>query len=189
MTSDESEFNTALNRGRVYDCAAQLRTAPQGTPITDATGRHWIRGFNDPTERRWRRRKAPRLIWVGIGGDQDRCPSSEIPLPARHTTTEAFWALDGLPTTLLETSQTPFSIGAIAGGWVGGTVDSAQWDQANTATRDYWLGLGLSPVPAIPVAGGSVGGTPAASLWDTTHARSRNVWADTGESNTDRLGI
>ncbi len=84
MTSYESDFDAVLNRGRVYGSAEQLRATTEGTPIADAEGRHWIRGFNDPAERRWRRRKAPRLIWVEIGGDHRRCPSSEIPLP-RHT--------------------------------------------------------------------------------------------------------
>lgn len=101
MTSYESDFDAALNRGRVYDSAEQLRATPEGTPIADAEGRHWIRGFNDPAERRWRRRKAPRLIWVEIGGDHRRCPSSEIPLPATHAATEDFW-----PTTLVEGSGT-----------------------------------------------------------------------------------
>ncbi|MFC8935700.1 hypothetical protein ACFT1A_26780 [Rhodococcus sp. NPDC057135] len=115
MASYESDFARALNRGRVYDSAEQLRATPEGTPITDAQGRHWIRGFNDPAERRWRRRKAPRLIWVGIGGDHDRCPSSEIPLPATHAAIEDFWS-----TTLVEGSVPAVSIGAIAGGCVGG---------------------------------------------------------------------
>lgn len=138
MASNENDFNAALNRGRVYDSAAQLRTAPQGTPITDAIGRPWIRGFNDPTERRWRRRKAPRLIWVGIGIDHGRCPSSEIPLPARHTTTEDFWVRDGLPTTLLEGTLTPFPVGAITGGCVGGAPAVSLRTAAEARTRGTW---------------------------------------------------
>lgn len=109
MTSDEKGFDAVLNRGRVYDNAAQLRAIPVGTPITDAQGQHWIRGFNDPAERRRRRRQAPRLIWVEIGGDHDWRPSSESPLPARRAVIEDFW-----PTTLVEGSGTPVSIGAIA---------------------------------------------------------------------------
>ena len=102
MTSYESDFARALNRGRVYDSAEQLRATAEGTPITDAQGRHSIRGFNDPAERRWRHRKAPRLIWVEIGGAHDRRTSSEIPLPARHAATEDFWS-----TTPVEGSVTP----------------------------------------------------------------------------------
>lgn len=92
MASCESDFDAAVNRGRVYDSAEQLRATPEVTPITDAQGRHWIRGFNDPAERRWRRRKAPRLIWVEIGGNHRRCPSSEIPLPATYAATEDLWS-------------------------------------------------------------------------------------------------
>ena len=115
MTSCESDFAQVFNRGRVFGSAEQLRATPEGTPIPDSEGRHWIRGFNDPAERRWRRRKAPRLIWVGIGDDHDHRPSSEIPLPARHATTEDFW-----PTILVEGSVISVSIGPIAGGCVGG---------------------------------------------------------------------
>lgn len=39
MASYESDFARALNRGRVYDSAGQLRVTPEGTPITDAQGR------------------------------------------------------------------------------------------------------------------------------------------------------
>jgi hypothetical protein len=62
MASYESDFDASLGRGRVYDSAEQPRVTPEGTPITDAQGQHWIRGFNDLAERRWRRRKGPRLI-------------------------------------------------------------------------------------------------------------------------------
>lgn len=48
MASDESDFARALNRGHVYGSAEQLRATSEGTPITDAQGRHLIRGFNDP---------------------------------------------------------------------------------------------------------------------------------------------
>ncbi|MFF1555783.1 hypothetical protein ACFVX3_32705 [Rhodococcus erythropolis] len=34
--SYESDFDAALNRGRVYGSAEQLRATPEGTPITDA---------------------------------------------------------------------------------------------------------------------------------------------------------
>ena len=88
MARHEGDFARALNRGCVYDSAEQLRATPEGTPITDAPGQYWIRGFNGPAERRWRRRKAPRLIWVEIGGEHDRRPSFAIPLPARHAATE-----------------------------------------------------------------------------------------------------
>ena len=139
MAGYESDFDAALNRGRVYDSAEQLRATPEGTPITDAQGRHWIRGFNDPAERRWRRRKAPRLIWVEIGGDHRRCPSSEIPLPATHAATEDFW-----PTTLVEGSETPVSIGAIAGGCVGGNPGLSLWNGAEARARDLFSGAGKS---------------------------------------------
>lgn len=139
MASYESDFARALNRGRVYSSAEQLRATPEGTPITDAQGRHWIRGFNDPSERRWRRRKAPRLIWVGIGGAHDRCPSSEIPLPATYASTEDFW-----PTTLVEGSGTPISIGAIAGGCVGGNPGLSLWNEAEARSRDLYSGAGKS---------------------------------------------
>ena len=139
MASYESDFDAALNRGRVYDRAEQLRTTPEGTLITDAQGRHWIRGFNDPAERRWRRRKAPRLIWVEIGGEYDRCPSSEIPLPATYAATEDFW-----PTTLVEGSETPVSIGAIAGGCVGGNAGLSLWNGAEARARDLFSGAGKS---------------------------------------------
>lgn len=139
MTSYESDFDAALNRGRVCDSAEQLRATPEGTPIADAEGRHWIRGFNDPAERRWRRRKAPRLIWVEIGGDHRRCPSSEIPLPATHAATEDFW-----PTTLVEGSGTPVSIGAIAGGCVGGNPGLSLWNGAEALARDLFSGAGKS---------------------------------------------
>lgn len=166
MTDYETEFQTALNHGRIYATVAQLREAPEGTPITDSEGRHWIRGFNDATERRWRRRKAPRLIWVRISGDQARCPSSEIPLPARYTAIEDFWTVAGSP-TLVEGPPTPFPIGSIAGGCVGaivgGCVGGALWDEADVATRRYWLGLGLTPVPADSFVAGSVGDTPDVS--------------------------
>lgn len=137
MTSYESDFDAALNRGRVYDRAEQLRATSEGTPITDAEGRHWIRGFNDPAERRWRRRKAPRLIWVEIGGDHRRCPSSEIPLPATHAATEDFW-----PTTLVEGSGTPVSIVSIAGGCVGGNPGLSLWNGAEARARDLFSGAG-----------------------------------------------
>lgn len=133
MASYESDFDAALNRGRVYGSAEQLRATPEGTPITDAQGRHWIRGFNDPAERRWRRRKAPRLIWVGIGGAHDRCPSSEIPLPATYAAIEDFW--------------TPVSIGAIgaiAGGCVGGNPGLSLWNGAEARSRDLFSGAGKS---------------------------------------------
>lgn len=139
MTSYESDFDAALNRGRVYDSAEQLRATPEGTPIADAEGRHWIRGFNDPAERRWRRRKAPRLIWVEIGGDHGRCPSSEISLPATHTATEDFW-----PTTLVEGSGAPVSIGAIDGGCVGGNPGLSLWNGAEARARDLFSGAGKS---------------------------------------------
>lgn len=139
MTSYESDFDAALNRGRVYDSAEQLRATPEGTPIADAEGRHWIRGFNDPAERRRRRRKAPRLIWVEIGGDHRRCPSSEIPLPATHAATEDFW-----PTTLVEGSGTPVSIGAIAGGCIGGNPGLSLWNRAEALARDLLPGVGKS---------------------------------------------
>ncbi|MFI8664388.1 hypothetical protein ACIGKR_30670 [Rhodococcus qingshengii] len=139
MASYESDFGAALNRGRVYDSAEQLRATPEGTPITDAQGRHWIRGFNDPAERRWRRRRAPRLIWVGIGGAHVRCPSSEIPLPATYAATEDFW-----PTTLVEGSGTPVSIGAISGGCVGGNPGLSLWNGAEARARDLLPGAGKS---------------------------------------------
>ncbi|ROZ52763.1 hypothetical protein EEB12_28305 [Rhodococcus sp. WS1] len=139
MASYESDFDAALGRGRIYDSAEQLRATPEGTPITDAQGRHWIRGFNDPAERRWRRRKAPRLIWVGIGGHHDRCPSSEILLPATHASTEDFW-----PTTLVEGSGTPISIGSIAGGCVGGNPGLSLWNEAEARARDLFSGAGKS---------------------------------------------
>ncbi len=103
------------------------------------TARHWIRGFNDPAERRWRRRKAPRLIWVCIGGAHDRCLSSEIPLPATQAATEDFW-----PTTLVEGSGTPISIGAIAGGCVGGNPGLSLWNGAGALARDLFSGVGKS---------------------------------------------
>lgn len=130
MASYESDFARALNRGSVYDSAEQLCATPEGTPITDTQGRHWIRGFNDPAERRCRRRKAPRLIWVGIGGAHDRCPSSEIPLPATHAATEDFW-----PTALVEGSVPAVSIGSIgsiAGGCVGGNSGLSLGNEAET---------------------------------------------------------
>lgn len=139
MASYESDFARALNRGRVYDSAEQLRATAEGTPITDAQGRHWIRGFYDPAERRWRRRKAPRLIWVGIGGHHDRCPSSEIPLPATHAAIEDFWS-----TTLVEGSGTPISIGAIAGGCVGGNPGLSLWSGAEARSRDLFSSAGKS---------------------------------------------
>ena len=154
MTSDENEFDAALNRGRVYDNAAQLRAIAEGTPITDSEGRHWIRGFNDPAERRWRRRQAPRLIWVEIGGGHDRRPSSEIPLPARRAVIEDFW-----PTTLVEGSGIPMSIGAIAGGCVGGDPGLALW----TAVEN---GLGaLTPRSIESIPAGYVGGDPEFAFW------------------------
>lgn len=54
MTSYDSEFDALLGRGHVYDSAAHLRATPAGTPITDAEGGHWIYGYNDPAEPRWR---------------------------------------------------------------------------------------------------------------------------------------
>lgn len=155
MTDNENEFGTTLDLGRIYDTVDQLRTAREGTSIRDAKGRHWIRGFNDTTEHRWHRRKAPRLIWVGIGVDGDRCPSSEVPLPATQVAAQDFW-----PTTLVEGALPAATIGSIAGGCVGGAqnpvsigaaggghIDSALWDAADAATRRYWLDLGLTPVP------------------------------------------
>ncbi|MFI8664720.1 hypothetical protein ACIGKR_32370 [Rhodococcus qingshengii] len=142
MASYESDFARAFNRGHVYDSAEQLRATPEGTLNTDAQGRHWIRGFNDPAERRWRRRKAPRLIWVGIGGDHDRCPSSEIPLPTTHAAIEEFW-----PTTRAEGSVTPVSIGAIgaiAGGCVGGNPGLSLGNEAEARARDLFSGTGKS---------------------------------------------
>lgn len=139
MASYESDFARALNRWRVYDSAEQLRATPEGTPITDAQGWHWIRGFNDPAERRWRRRKAPRLIWVRIGGDHDRCPSSEIPLPATHAAIEDFWS-----TTLVEGSVPAVSIGSIAGGCVGGNPGFSLGNGAEARSRDLLPGAGKS---------------------------------------------
>lgn len=121
MTNYDSEFDALLGRGRVYDSAAQLRATPAGTPITDAEGGHWIRGYNDPAEPRWRRQAAPRLIWIGVGGGHDR-RQSEISLPAAHAATEDFW-----PTTLLEGPLTPVSIGSIPGGCVGGNPGLSVW--------------------------------------------------------------
>ncbi|WP_208722242.1 hypothetical protein [Rhodococcus qingshengii] len=135
MASYESDFDAALNRGRVYDSAEQLRATPEGTPITDAQGRHWIRGFNDPSERRWRRRKAPGLIWVGIGGAHDRCPSSEIPLPARRGHRRLLdHDLRGRPGDAV-------SIGAIAGGCVGGNPVSLGIDRSSTRVSALCLVL------------------------------------------------
>lgn len=155
MTDDNDEFGTARDLGRTYATVDQLRTAPEGTPIRDAKGRHWIRGFNDATEPRWHRRKAPRLIWLGIGVDGDRSPSSEVPLPATQVAAQDFW-----PTALVEGALPAATIGSIAGGSVGGAlnpvligaaaggqIDSALWDVADAATRRYWLDLGLTPVP------------------------------------------
>ncbi|KLN71635.1 hypothetical protein AS032_32230 [Rhodococcus qingshengii] len=109
---------------------------PAGTPMIDAEGGHWIRGYNDPAEPRWRRQAAPRLIWIGVGDGHDRCQSSEIALPAVHAATEDFW-----PTTLLEGPLNPVSIGSIPGGHVGPTPGS---------------------IGSIP--GGCVGGNPGLSV-------------------------
>ncbi|MBP2520949.1 hypothetical protein HG717_01285 [Rhodococcus erythropolis] len=136
MTNYDSEFDALLGRGRVYDSAEQLRATPAGTPIADAEGGHWIRGYNDPAEPRWRHQAAPQLIWIGIGGGHDRRQSAEIPLPAAHAATDDFW-----PTTLLEGPLTPVSIGSIPGGHVG-------------------------PIPGSigSIPGGCVGGNPGLSV-------------------------
>ncbi len=76
---------------------------------------------------------------MGIGGHHDRCPSSEIPLPATYAATEDFW-----PTTLVEGSGTPVSIGAIAGGCVGGNPGLSLWSGAEARARDLFSGAGKS---------------------------------------------
>lgn len=74
---------------------------------------------------------------MGIGGAHDRCPSSEIPLPATHASTEDF-----CPTTLVEGSGTPVSIGAIAGGCVGGNPGFSLGNEAEALARDLFSGAG-----------------------------------------------
>lgn len=144
MTNYDSEFDAVLNRGRVYDSAAQLRATPEGTPITDAEGGHWIRGFNDPAEPRWRRRTAPRLIWIGVGGGHDRRQSSEISLPATHAVTEDFW-----PTTLLDGPPPSMAIESIPGACIGGNPGLSVWDAVEQRNRDFISSLGKSDTTHI----------------------------------------
>lgn len=68
---------------------------------------------------------------MGVGGAHDRRPSFEIPLPALHAATEGFW-----PTALVEGSVTPVSIGAIAGGCVGGNPSLSLGNGAVARARD-----------------------------------------------------
>ncbi|MFF1945991.1 hypothetical protein ACFVWF_28045 [Rhodococcus qingshengii] len=138
MTSYDSEFDAVLSRGCVYDSAAQLRATPAGTPITDAEGGHWIRGFDDPAERRWQRRTAPRLIWVGIGAIMTGARPRRS-LPATHVATEDFW-----PTTLLEGPPPSMSMGSISGACIGGNPGFSVWDAVEKRNRDFMSSLGKS---------------------------------------------
>lgn len=84
----------------------------------------------------------PKGAAADLGGNRGRPPPVPVfrdPLPATHAATEDFW-----PTTLVEGSGTPVSIGAIAGGCVGGNPGLSLWNGAEERSRDLLPGAGKS---------------------------------------------